>query len=70
MDEFIVYAMAAATRRSRMPGWKPDSDEDRERTGVMIGSGIGGLPSIAEGAITLHGEGPAPRQPVLHPARR
>ena len=43
MDDFIHLAMAAATRRSTMPDWQPESEEDRERTGVMIGSGIGGL---------------------------
>jgi 3-oxoacyl-[acyl-carrier-protein] synthase II len=39
-------------------GWEPRSDEDRNRTGVMIGSGIGGLPGICETSITLHERGP------------
>jgi 3-oxoacyl-[acyl-carrier-protein] synthase II len=58
MDEFIVYALAAAAQAVDDSGWKPDSEEDRERTGVMIGSGIGGLPGITEGAITIHERGP------------
>ena len=48
-------------------GWKPTTDEERERTGVMIGSGIGGLQAIAEAALTLHEKGPRRCQPVLHP---
>ncbi|MCC6472091.1 MAG: beta-ketoacyl-ACP synthase II [Alphaproteobacteria bacterium] len=57
MDPFIVYAMAAATMAVEDSGWKPQDDESRERTGVMIGSGIGGLPGITEGAITLKEKG-------------
>jgi 3-oxoacyl-[acyl-carrier-protein] synthase II len=57
MDPFIVYAMAAATMAVEDSGWKPPDDENRERTGVMIGSGIGGLPGITEGAITLKERG-------------
>ena len=59
MDEFIVYAMAAATQAVEDSGWQPDSDEECERTGVMIGSGIGGLPGITEAAIILQERGPA-----------
>ncbi|MCC7050095.1 MAG: beta-ketoacyl-ACP synthase II [Alphaproteobacteria bacterium] len=57
MDPFIIYAMAAATMAVEDSGWKPQDDESRERTGVMIGSGIGGLPGITEGAITLKEKG-------------
>src|SRR5881227_1473368 len=46
MDEFIVYAMAAAVQAVEDAGWTPEDEEERERTGVMIGSGIGGLPGI------------------------
>src|ERR1051325_9208319 len=53
MDELIVYAMAAATQPVEASGWTPDDEEERERTGVMIGSGIGGLPGITEGALVL-----------------
>src|SRR5271170_1666717 len=51
MDDFIVYAMGAAAEAIADAGWTPEDEESRERTGVMIGSGIGGLPSIAEGAL-------------------
>ena len=53
-------------RRSRMPAGSPTDEEERERTGVMIGSGIGGLPGITDGAITLAGARPAPGDAVLH----
>ena len=43
--------MAAAIQAVEDAGWEPDDDEERERTGVMIGSGIGGLPGIAETAL-------------------
>ncbi len=44
MDEFIIFAMAAAVQAVEDAGWQPDDEEELERTGVMIGSGIGGLP--------------------------
>src|SRR5436309_10543468 len=53
MDQFIVFAMAAAAQAVEDSGWQPEDDEGRERTGVMIGSGIGGLPGITEGALML-----------------
>jgi len=68
MDEFIVYAMAAAEQAVADSGWKPADDEQRERTGVMIGSGIGGLPGITEGAITLHERGPRRLSPFFIPS--
>src|SRR5580700_4578071 len=58
MDQFIIFAMAAADMAVEDAGWKPDDEEELERTGVMIGSGIGGLPGITEGAITLQDRGP------------
>jgi 3-oxoacyl-[acyl-carrier-protein] synthase II len=57
MDPFIVYAMTAATMAVEDSGWKPQDEQGCERTGVMIGSGIGGLPGITEGAITLKERG-------------
>src|SRR5258708_5388089 len=69
MDLFIVYAIGAAVQAVEDSGWKPQDDEARERTGVMIGSGIGGLPGIAEMALTLHERGPPPLSPVFIPAR-
>ncbi len=68
MDEFIVYAMAAAEQAVADAGWKPEGAEDCERTGVMIGSGIGGLPGITEGAITLHERGPRRLSPFFIPS--
>ncbi|HEX6839965.1 MAG TPA: beta-ketoacyl-ACP synthase II [Stellaceae bacterium] len=68
MDEFILYAMAAAEQAVADSGWKPEGDEERERTGVMIGSGIGGLPGITEGAITLHERGPRRLSPFFIPS--
>src|SRR5260221_789865 len=53
MDTFIVYAMAAAIQAVEDSGWVPDDEEERERTGVMIGSGIGGMPGITERALAL-----------------
>src|SRR5665213_22479 len=68
MDEFIVYALAAADQAVADSGWKPREEEDRERTGVMIGSGIGGLPGINEGALTLGEKGPRRVSPFFIPA--
>jgi 3-oxoacyl-[acyl-carrier-protein] synthase II len=68
MDEFIVYALAAATQAVEDSGWKPEDSENRERTGVLIGSGIGGLPGIMEGAITLHEKGPRRISPFFIPS--
>src|SRR3954470_17052322 len=41
MDDFIIFGLTAATQAVEDSGWKPENDEDRERTGVLIGSGIG-----------------------------
>ncbi|HAI28662.1 MULTISPECIES: beta-ketoacyl-ACP synthase II [Thalassospira] len=48
MDDFIVYGVAAADQALADSGWKPETEEDQEATGVLIGSGIGGLPRISE----------------------
>jgi 3-oxoacyl-[acyl-carrier-protein] synthase II len=68
MDEFIVYAMAAAVQAVEDSGWEPQDEEEQERTGVMIGSGIGGLPGITEGAMTIHERGPRRISPFFIPA--
>jgi 3-oxoacyl-[acyl-carrier-protein] synthase II len=68
MDEFIVYAMAAADMAVEDAGWHPDNEEERERTGVMIGSGIGGLPGITDGALVLEEKGPRRVTPFFIPA--
>jgi 3-oxoacyl-[acyl-carrier-protein] synthase II len=69
VDEFITYAMCAATQAIGDSGWKPDTYEDRTRTGVMIGSGIGGLEGIAETAIVLKEKGPRRVSPFFIPGR-
>ncbi len=68
LDEFILYAMAAADEAVEDSGWRPESDADRERTGVMIGSGIGGLESIYKTAITLHEQGARKVSPFFIPS--
>jgi 3-oxoacyl-[acyl-carrier-protein] synthase II len=68
MDEFIVFALAAATQAVDDSGWKPTDSVERERTGVMIGSGIGGLPGITEGALVVHEKGPRRLSPFFIPA--
>jgi 3-oxoacyl-[acyl-carrier-protein] synthase II len=68
MDQFIIFAMGAASEAVEHSGWKPTDEEDRNRTGVLIGSGIGGLPSISEGALTLQDKGPRRISPFFIPA--
>jgi 3-oxoacyl-[acyl-carrier-protein] synthase II len=68
MDPFIIFALAAAEQAVKDSGWLPEGAEDRERTGVMIGSGIGGLPGITEGALTLHERGPRRLSPFFIPS--
>ncbi len=68
MDEFIVFALGAAVQAVEDSGWKPTADEDQFRTGVMIGSGIGGINGIAEGAVTLHEKGPRRVSPFFIPS--
>ncbi|WP_294923929.1 beta-ketoacyl-ACP synthase II [uncultured Paracoccus sp.] len=67
VDDFILYGIAAATQAVADSGWTPESDEDRERTGVMIGSGIGGLTSIAETAVLIKERGPKRVSPFFIP---
>jgi 3-oxoacyl-[acyl-carrier-protein] synthase II len=68
MDTFIAYALAAARQAVEDAGWAPDDDEGRDRTGVMVGSGIGGLNGIADGALTLRDRGPRRMSPFFIPA--
>jgi 3-oxoacyl-[acyl-carrier-protein] synthase II len=69
VDDFIIYAMCAATQAITDSGWKPESYEDQTRTGVMIGSGIGGINGIAETAIVLKEKGPRRVSPFFIPGR-
>jgi 3-oxoacyl-[acyl-carrier-protein] synthase II len=68
MDGFIVYALAAAAQAVEDADWRPPGEEERDRTGVMIGSGIGGLSGITEGALTLNERGPRRLTPFFIPA--
>lgn len=68
MDRFILLALAAADEAVASAGWRPTDDEELERTGVLIGSGIGGLPGLAEGAVTLHEKGPRRISPFFIPS--
>ncbi|MEM7499081.1 MAG: beta-ketoacyl-ACP synthase II [Pseudomonadota bacterium] len=66
-DRFITYALTAAEQAVRDSGWAPEDDEARERTGVLIGSGIGGIEFIAETAVTLKEKGPRRVSPFFIP---
>lgn len=67
VDDFILYGMAAAQQAVEDSGWRPASEHERERTGVMIGSGIGGLTSIAETAVLIRERGPKRVSPFFIP---
>jgi 3-oxoacyl-[acyl-carrier-protein] synthase II len=69
VDEFIVFAMCAARQALDDAGWRPQCDEDQARTGVLIGSGIGGIEGIAETALVLHDKGPRRVSPFFIPGR-
>jgi len=66
-DEFILFALTAAAEAMADSGFQPETDEQRERAGVLIGSGIGGLPSIAENAVKLEKDGPRRISPYFIP---
>ena len=68
VDDFILYAIAAADEAVKDSGWQPEDDEGRERTGVIIGSGIGGLGTIEATAIELHEKGPRRVSPFFIPS--
>ena len=67
IDDFILFGMAAAQQAVQDSGWMPQADADRERTGVMIGSGIGGLQTIAETALLIDKRGPRRVSPFFIP---
>ena len=68
IDRFILYAIAAACQAVEDAGWTPDDEESLERTGVMIGSGIGGLEAIANGALLVEARGPRRLSPFFIPS--
>lgn len=67
VDDFIIFGLAAAQQAVSDSGWSPRNEEDSERTGVMIGSGIGGLQSIAETALLIKEKGPRRVSPFFIP---
>ncbi|MET0277233.1 MAG: beta-ketoacyl-ACP synthase II [Pseudorhodoplanes sp.] len=69
VDPFIVYAMSAARQALDDSGWKPSTPEEQFATGVMIGSGIGGVGGIAEGALLVKERGPRRLSPFFIPGR-
>ena len=69
VDEFIVFAMCAARQALDDAGWRPKSYEEQTTTGVLIGSGIGGIEGIADNALILHEKGPRRVSPFFIPGR-
>ncbi|HEX5211041.1 MAG TPA: beta-ketoacyl-ACP synthase II [Pseudolabrys sp.] len=69
VDDFIIYGMCAAKQALDDAGWNPQSYEEQTSTGVLIGSGIGGIEGIADVAVTLHEKGPRRVTPFFIPGR-
>jgi 3-oxoacyl-[acyl-carrier-protein] synthase II len=69
VDDFIIFAMCAAKQALDDAGWHPATEEERCASGVMIGSGIGGLTGIAETALLLKERGPRKVSPFFIPGR-
>jgi len=69
VDDFILFAMAAATQALDDAGWHPRDYEDQITSGVLIGSGIGGVEGIAETALLLRDRGPRRVSPFFIPGR-
>lgn len=69
VDPFIIYGMAAATQALKDADWAPSNDEEAFRTGVLMGSGIGGLQGIAETSLVLENRGPRRVSPFFIPGR-
>ena len=69
VDDFIIYGIAAATQALRDAGWAPKTYEEQISTGVLIGSGIGGLGGIYEASILLKERGPRRISPFFIPGR-
>jgi 3-oxoacyl-[acyl-carrier-protein] synthase II len=67
ISDFILYGIAAADEAIADSGWKPETEEDKNRTGVMIGSGIGGIEGIHDNALILKERGPRRISPFFIP---
>ena len=68
VDRFILFGMAAGQQAVEDAGWKPDDELELERTGIMIGSGIGGLDTIYQASLTLEARGPRRISPFFIPS--
>ena len=69
VDDFIIFGMCAARQALDDAGWHPKTQDDQVATGVLIGSGIGGIEGIAKTAIDLHEKGPRRVSPFFIPGR-
>ncbi len=69
VDNFILFGMSAAKQALDDAGWRPQSYEEQTTTGVLIGSGIGGVEGIAANAVILHEKGPRRVSPFFIPGR-
>jgi len=69
VDDFIIFALAAADHALSDADWRPDTDEKQARSGVLIGSGIGGLQGIEQAALLLEHKGPRRISPFFIPGR-
>ena len=69
VDDFIIFGVAAATQALKDADWAPKTYQDQIETGVLMGSGIGGLGGICETAIVLHEKGPRRVSPFFVPGR-
>ena len=69
VDDFIVYALAAAAQALKDADWAPKTYDEEIETGVLIGSGIGGLGGIYDASVTLHEKGPRRISPFFIPGR-
>lgn len=69
IDDFILFGVAAATQALKDANWAPKTHEDQIATGVMIGSGIGGLGGIYEASVVFHERGPKRISPFFIPGR-
>tara|TARA_Y100001934_G_scaffold167686_1_gene199277 strand:+ start:2871 stop:4133 length:1263 start_codon:yes stop_codon:yes gene_type:complete len=67
-DAFIIFGIAAASQAIEDAGWKPEREEDLCRTGVIIGSGIGGLPGIYDASVALYEKGARRVSPFFIPS--
>jgi 3-oxoacyl-[acyl-carrier-protein] synthase II len=68
IEDFILYAIAASDEAVKDSGWAPQSEDDKNRTGVLIGSGIGGIEAIGNTALQLERDGPRKISPFFIPS--